>query len=101
MAAINFIGQEEMILSILQEVEEARSDDYVLFAEVINRFYPSVAGVPIHKALAEHRKIGLPSYESLTRVRRKLQNKYPEYASERTRQNRKLTEAEYIAYAHT
>jgi hypothetical protein len=101
MAAINFIKHEAMVLEILREVEKARSDDYVLFAEVINRFYPDVADIPLRKALIEHREINLPSYETITRARRKLQNKYPEYASERTKKLREKMEAEYVAYAHT
>jgi hypothetical protein len=101
MAATNFVKHEEMVLEILREVEAARSDDYILFAEVINRFYPNVVDVPLHKALIKHREINLPSYESITRVRRKLQNKYPEYASERTKKLREKMESEYVAYAHT
>ena len=101
MAINNFIKHEAMVLAILQEVEAARSDDYVLFAEVINRHYPDIANTPLYKALVEHKEINLPSYESITRVRRKLQNKHPEYASERVKKNRERMELEYINYSHT
>lgn len=101
MAATNFIKHEVMVLEILKEVEAARSDDYILFAEIIDRFYHDISDIPFHKALVNHREVNLPSYESITRVRRKLQNKYPEYASERTKKLREKMEAEYVAYSHT
>lgn len=101
MAKTNFVKYEAMVFEILREVEVARSDDYILFAEVINRFYPDIVNVPLCTALMEHREINLPIYGTITRARRKIQNKYPEYASERTKKLRAKKESEYIAYSHT
>lgn len=88
-----------MILEVLQEVEAARSDDYILYAEILERFFPEVATMPFRKALLLHQQITVPSYESIARVRRKVQSKYPEYESERAKIRRAKLESEYRAYA--
>lgn len=96
MTTAQLIGQEAMVLEVLQEVEAARSNDYVLFAEILYRFYPEVANAPFYDALMFQR---IPCYESITRVRRKVQRKYPEYESERAKKRRAKQELEYRAYA--
>jgi hypothetical protein len=96
MTTAQLIGQEAMILEVLQEVEASRSDDYVLYAEILDRFYPEVANASFRDALL-HRHV--PSYESIARVRRKVQRKYPEYESDRARKKREKLEQEYRAYA--
>ena len=96
MTTAQLIGQEAMILEVLQENEASRSDDYILYAEILERFYPEVAAMPFREALTCH---SVPSYESIARVRRKVQRKYPEYESERAKQKRARLESEYRAYA--
>lgn len=99
MTTAQLIGQEAMILEVLQDIEAARSDDYILYAEILERFYPEVAKMPFRKALMQHLEIAVPSYESIARVRRKVQRKYPEYESERAKQRRARLEIEYRNYA--
>lgn len=96
MTTAQLIGQEAMILEVLQDMEAARSDDYILYAEILDRFYPEVARMPFREALMLH---DVPSYESIARVRRKVQRKYPEYESERAKKKRAVLENEYRAYA--
>lgn len=88
-----------MVLEILQDVEAARSDDFLLYAEVLERFYPKLTMIPLHNFLVDHTGIGAPSYESITRVRRKVQRKYPEYESERAKKRRQKQESVYREYA--
>ena len=99
MTTAQLIGQEAMVLEILQDVEAARSDDFILYAEVLDRFYPELAMIPLHSFLVAHDGIGAPSYESITRVRRKVQRKYPEYESERAKKRRQKQESVYREYA--
>ena len=88
-----------MILEVLQEMEAARSDDYILYAEILERFYPEVALLPFRRALLNHKEISVPSYESIARVRRKVQRKYPELESERAKAKRARLESCYREYA--
>lgn len=99
MNTAQLIGQEAMVLEVLQEVEAARSDDYILFVEILERFYPELVAMPFREVMSNHHQLGVPSYESITRVRRKVQKKYPEYDCERARRKRALQEREYKAYA--
>lgn len=85
-----------MILEVLQDMEAARSDDYILYAEILDRFYPEVANASFRDALL-HRHV--PSYESIARVRRKVQRKYPEYESERAKKKRQQQESVFREYA--
>lgn len=95
---MEFKTVEQDIKPILEEQEETRSDDSVLYVRYINR-----KGGGIGKALLDrkYRLInGLASYDTVSRVRRKLQAKYEslrptkEYLEER-----KKAEKEYRAYA--
>jgi hypothetical protein len=101
MTTAHLIGQEAMVLEVLQEVEAARSDDYILFAEIIERFYPEVGMIPFRTALVMHNEMAVPSYESITRVRRKVQRKFPELASERAKARRERLEGIYKEYARS
>lgn len=101
MTIAHLIGQEAMVLEVLQEVEAARSDDYILFAEIIDRFYPEVRSIPFCVALMRHNEMAVPSYESITRVRRKVQRKFPEFESERARARRERREQVYKNYARS
>ena len=49
--------------------------------------------------MLNHKQYNLPSFESITRCRRKLQNDYPELANEKTKEKRLNETAEYIDYA--
>lgn len=90
---------EDIVKPILERFPETRSDDFLLYAEVIREFRPELANVPVMEFLTGHRNLLCPSYESITRVRRRLQAKFPELVSERTKEKRLKQEAEYRAYA--
>lgn len=99
MTVAQLVGQEAMVLEILQDVEETRSDDFLLYAEVLERFYPELIMIPVQNFLVAHLEIGAPSYDSITRARRKVQRKYPEYESERAKKRRQQQESVYREYA--
>ena len=90
---------EEIIKPILEKSISARNDDFYLYYEVIKVLNAEVEWNTLGTVLKGHKELGLPNYESVTRVRRKLQATYPELESERTR-NRRLRECkEYKEYA--
>ena len=65
---------ESGVEEILREFEEARSDDFKLVIGYYIRFY----GIFELDEIFDGKVNGLPSMESITRARRKVQEKYPE-----------------------
>lgn len=97
---------ESMVLKILQRYEATRSDDFVLIYAV----YREIA---IHKEICfnmpltdsfcdmmmNHKKYGFPSFESVTRTRRKIFETYPELKPKKITKERKKAEEEYKEYS--
>lgn len=97
---------ESMVLKILQRYEETRSDDFVLIYAV----YREIA---IHKEICfnmpltdsfcdmmmNHKKYGFPSFESVTRTRRKIFETHPELKPKKITKERKKAEEEYKEYS--
>lgn len=83
---------------VLETHEEARKDDFVLFALVCDEM-----GVPsnfdFRTMLREHKLFGLPSWESVSRARRKIQAEYRALTDEKTVEKRKEEEAKYLEFA--
>ena len=90
---------EDAVRPILEESIEARSDDFFLYGKVVELLCPECKDIPLNEALRSRRYYGLPNYESVTRVRRRLQAKYPELSSEPTRRVRYKESGEYKKYA--
>lgn len=101
MTAKKLYKLEDIVKPILEESEDSRNDDYYLYCKVLESTNPEAMKHSLFSCLMRHKELGLPSYESVSRVRRRLQAKYPHLESERTRKRRmKETEA-YIEYART
>lgn len=76
--------EEEMIKDyarfvehVLREHPETRDDDHKLFVWVCTLVCPGIMKEPFGKAFWYHMENGMPSYESITRQRRKLQEQHP------------------------
>ena len=86
----------DMVLSVLEEVPATRSSDRVLIATVYERYY-GVHDEPFYQVMEE--MTDLPSIESITRVRRKIQEQREDLravkAVETERINRQLDFIEY------
>lgn len=97
---------ESMVLKILQKYEATRSDDFVLIYAV----YREIA---VHKEICfnmpltdsfcdmmmNHKKYGFPSFESVTRTRRKIFETHPELKPKKITKERKKAEEEYKEYS--
>lgn len=97
--ATEILKQEPMIKQILEEVPITREDDNLLYAEIIRRYYSKVSNYGFLYTLCRHKELCIPSFESIMRVRRKVQKKHPELTSEKTKAKRALQEAQYREYA--
>ena len=65
---------QNQVESILRNYESTRSDDFKLVTIFYNAFYAVKGIMDIYNGKMKK----LPSMESITRARRKLQEKYPE-----------------------
>lgn len=91
---------EPLVKNILEIDPEARKDDFRLIAEVYYRLNQEVGNLSFNLVMLGHKELKLPSVESITRARRKLQAKY-EYlrADKKIEILRTNEEAEYRRYA--
>lgn len=89
---------KSVVSRVLERHEEARKDDFVLFALVCDEM-----GVPCNfdfrTMLHEHKLFGLPSWESVSRARRKIQAEHRALTDEKTVEKRKEEEARYMEFA--
>lgn len=91
---------EPLVQSILEKNEEARKDDFLLVAEVYYSLVPEVADCSFTSVMLSHKEFKLPSFEGITRARRKLQREYEDLRpSEEVLKHRKQKEEEYKEYA--
>lgn len=67
---------EPLVKDILEEDPEARKDDFKLIAEVYYRLNQEVGRLSFNLVMLGHKELNLPSVETITRARRKLQAKY-------------------------
>lgn len=95
MAKINTIHNK--VLQILESNPSARRDDYVLILEVLKDYID--IDMPVTTLLLNHIELGIPSIETITRARRKLQEKYPHLVNDGAKAIRKEEEKEFREYA--
>lgn len=91
----NQIMIEDLVKEILIKNPKTRNDDFELIAEYYYQLCPEILNMKFSYVFLGHKELGLPSFESITRARRKVQAKYQELANEKTKQKRKYLENEY------
>lgn len=90
-------GVQEFVYNALVDNPKARQDDFVLVYEVYKNFIAE--DMNFKTVLLHHKELGVPSFASIIRIRRKMQKKYPMLENESTAQMRATAETEYKAYA--
>ena len=91
---------ERKVRAILAHNEDARNDDMVLYLVLCNACLKDAGALPLAEIMTQYKYLGLPSVESVSRPRRKLQARYPELAGSRpVRKNRSAGEHDYRRYA--
>ena len=89
---------EEIVEQILREDIYSRSNDIYLILRYVLKVYPYEAGKKFEQVMTNKEKKGL-SFESITRARRKIQNKYPELRNEKISNFRYEKQKDYIDYS--
>ena len=87
---------EKKVEYILSEIPETRKDDFILIA-IFKDFY--FKGYTMEQCMLNHNELGFPSFETITRCRRKIQAKYPELANSKVQEMRADREQDFKAYA--
>lgn len=86
---------KNIIYKILDKKEEARKDDFILYAYLCNEL-----GIDLNAGLGEfltrHLLFNAPNFETMARCRRKWQEKNPELVDKKTQQAREKEEEKYI-----
>lgn len=88
---------QPLVYNALVDNPEARTDDFILVLEVLKNFV--TPEMRLETVLEHHIELGLPSFASILRSRRKLQRKYPELVNETAAEIRTKEEKEYRDYA--
>lgn len=89
---------EKVVEEILKKDNLARQDDCYLILEVIRKIYPFEVGKTFAEVMFGAKNKGI-SFESITRARRKLQNRYPELKDNKIAEIRQGEQKEYIEYS--
>lgn len=85
------------VKAILTKYPQTRDDDMLLYGQYLFQSQKVGKEETFFKVLASATKRNLPSYESITRARRKVQEKEPSLRGKKYGQ-RKKTEQEYHDY---
>ena len=94
------VKMQDTVKNILTNNPEAREDDFILIAEVYDKLKPEIRGYSLDYVLRHHKEYKLPSFSSIVRARRKLQEKYPYLQpSKKVKEIRQAEEQAYLDYA--
>lgn len=88
---------QPLVYRALTDNPETRTDDFLLVLEVLKNFV--TAEMRLETVLEHHTELGIPSFASILRIRRKLQKLYPELVNETTAEMRANAEDDYREYA--
>lgn len=90
---------EKVVENILINNEEARKDDFLLIYLVFQNFIGAkVDTKTFDEIMLNHKEYGLPSFHTISRVRRKIFEKQPNLRPEKITEIRKELEEEYKEY---
>lgn len=93
---------EKLVKQALIKNKSARDDDHLLYIEVVYIIDPGLVNVNFMMNFKNARQLGLPPFESVSRARRKLQEKYPELrATSKVENARKEKQMEFEEYSKT
>lgn len=86
----HFSSIEDIVYDALQNVQRTREDDDFLYRYVCTTINPVSMQMKAEDFLASRRRLGIPSFETVSRARRKLQSRYP-----RLRERKEVEDARY------
>ncbi len=88
---------EPIIEEILITNPESRKDDFIVLYEVLKKFVDT--DLPLRYVFKMHKELGVPSLESITRCRRKIQERHIELKYRPTVEIREKEEKAFVDLA--
>lgn len=88
---------EPLVYRALTDNPLTRTDDFILVLEVLKN--KVTEEMTLKTVLEHHTELGIPSFASIMRTRRKLQEKYPELKNKATAEMRAEAEKDFREYA--
>ena len=91
---------EEVVKNVLEQYSETRNDNFKLIYSVYREINFKVVTIEnFYQVMWYHKEYGLPSFEGITRARRKIMNMYPELkpikSVEKARKEEEIVYREY------
>lgn len=90
---------EDTVLAVLKRNKKARCDDFILYGSVLKEIGVDLQQTSLYDFLATAKSSGMPSFETVTRARRKLCEQYPELVDVVTQEARDLKKESFIEYS--
>lgn len=75
--AIDFDSVIDATRQVLKTYPNTRNDDGFLVSKVIETMNPAIKGLKFNFVMENRKALGLPSFETITRARRKIQANHP------------------------
>lgn len=88
---------EPIVKMVLIDDPQTRSDDHILILRVLETFV--TPELSLNAVFKNHVTLGIPSLETITRCRRKLQAAFPELRDEKAEKIRAEEEVEFRSYS--
>ena len=85
---------QPIVKEILEKSLIARDDDFILIGMVYYKLHPT--DYTFSYIAKHHKELKLPSFESITRARRKVQEEYPELINKEVKEIRTQEEIRYM-----
>lgn len=92
---------EQYVLDALKGNIRAREDDFILYGVVLKKLGYDLKNTNLYEFLANAKTSNTPSFETVTRCRRKLQEQMPSLRETEITKARQEKTTEFINYSKT
>lgn len=89
---------EELVLTVLQRNKRAREDDFILYGGVLKEMRIDLKSTNLYDFLSTAKIKGVPTFETVTRCRRHIQELMPELKEFKTDLERSKQQEEFKKY---
>lgn len=90
---------EKVVLEVLEEIPEARKDDYILMLAVCKKTGAEIGGKTFTEVMANHKLYKIPNWKTVERCRRKIQRVRPDLVAPEVAKKRLMEQQDYREYS--
>lgn len=90
---------QPLVYAALVDKPETRKDDFILILEVLKNFVTT--DINLETVLKHHVELGIPSFASIIRIRRKIQEQHPALEDPAATAVREQEQEEFKNYARS